>query len=121
MPSDHCHGTAVGPDLSGIGTKYKKHEILENILWPSKKIDPKYRTHVVLTADGQVVTGLLVERTETQVVLQDADGKTIHVATDEVQVVRPQARSIMPQMLLQDFTAQQAADLLEFLASLNKL
>ena len=121
----NCHqingrGTAVGPDLSGIGAKYKKYEILENILRPSKKIDPEYRTHVVLTADGQVLTGLLVERTETRVVLQDANGKTIHVATDEVQVVRSQARSIMPEMLLQDFTVQQAADLIEFLASLKK-
>ena len=52
--------------------------------------------------------------------LKDAQGKTI---TDrrvaEIDQFVPQPRSLMPELLLRDLTAQQVADLLEFLASLR--
>ncbi len=48
-------------------------EVLESILWPSKKIDPKYQTWLAQLADGRVASGLLVERTADRVVLRDAE------------------------------------------------
>ena len=67
-----CHqiggqGTALGPDLSEIGKKYNRAQLLESILEPSKAIDPKYLTHLVETKDGRVITGLLAARDEQQV------------------------------------------------------
>ena len=40
-------------------------------------------------------------------------------AVDEVEELIPQPKSLMPELLLRDLTAQQAADLLAFLASLK--
>ena len=37
----------------------------------------------------------------------------------EIDQFVPQSRSLMPELLLRDLTAQQVADLLEFLASLR--
>ena len=51
--------------------------------------------------------------------LKDAQGKTIKVPSAEVEQLVPQSRSLMPELLLRDLTAQQVADLLEFLASLR--
>ena len=121
----NCHrikddGIAVGPDLSGVGAKYTKREILENILDPSKKIDPKYSTYYVLTATGLVHTGVLLEDTESELALRSVDGERIVISKDQIQLVRRQERSIMPERLFHEFTAQQAADLLEFLSSLKE-
>ena len=117
-----CHklgpiGEAVGPDLSKIGTKYDRAAMLEHILEPSKTIDPQYVSYLVETKDGQVVTGVVTERTDAAVVLKDAQGKTVKIPRDHVEQIAPQARSLMPELLLRDLTAQQAADLLEFLSS----
>ena len=61
------------------------------------------------------MTGLIVERAETAIVLKDAQGKTLRIPRDQVEQLAPQPRSLMPELLLRDLTAQQAADLLEFL------
>ena len=51
--------------------------------------------------------------------LKDAQGKTIKIPGTEIDRLVPQPRSLMPEQLLRDLTAQQVADLLEFLASLR--
>jgi hypothetical protein len=61
-------------------------------------------------------SGVLVSRTDREVVLKDAKNETVRVPTAEVERLAPQSRSLMPDGLLRDLTAQQAADLLEFLA-----
>lgn len=119
-----CHkigdvGTDLGPDLSQIGKKYDKAKILENILDPSREIDPKFRVHLIETADGKVYTGLLVEKTLQQVMLKDAKNKVIHLDTEEIEAIMPQQQSLMPDLLLRDLTAQQVADLIAYLGSLK--
>lgn len=120
----NCHrvGTefkAVGPDLTDIGRRYSRAEILENILDPSKKIDAKYLTWIVQTESGVVHTGLLAKRTDDDVTLRDATGKLTVVPTNEIEVIVSQQKSLMPELLLRDVTAQDAADLLAWLATLR--
>ena len=119
-----CHkagdvGESIGPDLTKIGAKYDKAGLLEEILEPSKKIDPAFTTYLLETKDGRVVSGLPVEKTSSGVVLKDMQGKTVRFANDEIERMVPQSRSLMPELLLRDLTAQQVADLLEFLAGLR--
>jgi putative heme-binding domain-containing protein len=120
----NCHritgtGSTLGPDLSDIGKKYTKAQILESILEPSKSIDPKYVAYLVETTDGKVQTGLLVEKTDKEVVLRIVGDKELRIPAGKVQTVAPQKNSLMPELLLRDLTAEQAADLVEFLASLK--
>lgn len=119
-----CHrvgdaGTALGPNLDGIGTKYAKREILRHILEPSREIDPKYATRTIATTAGQVVTGLLAERSGREVVLRDARNEPIRIPARDIEQEATLPTSLMPDGLLADLTAQQAADLLEYLASLK--
>jgi putative heme-binding domain-containing protein len=117
-----CHkvgdrGTALGPDLSAIGKLRPREDLLESILEPSRRIEPKYASYIVRTDRGLSFTGLLVRRNEKEVVLRDAENKEIVLAAKQVEELRPSLVSLMPQGQLAGLTAREAADLLEYLAS----
>jgi putative heme-binding domain-containing protein len=120
----NCHrvagtGSTLGPDLSQIARKSSRAQILESILEPSKSIDPKYVCYLVETTTGLVHTGLLAERNDREVVLKTVGDKVVRIPAREVARLVPRQQSLMPELLLRDLTAEQAADLLEFLASLK--
>lgn len=117
-----CHkigdqGTAVGPDLSTIGKLRTREDLLESILEPSRRIEPKYAAYVAETADGRSLTGLLVKRDEKEVVLRDSQNKEISLAAKNVEALRPALVSLMPDGQMAGLTAQEAADLLEYLTT----
>ncbi|MFO0917264.1 MAG: PQQ-dependent sugar dehydrogenase [Planctomycetaceae bacterium] len=122
-----CHrigevGGSFGADLNQIGKKFPRAELLESLVDPSKKVDPKYAAYVLVTHGGKVLTGLLVEKTEREVVLNTLEaGRTnlVRVPVEDVDELEMQSKSLMPERQLRDLTAQQAADLLEFLTTLK--
>jgi putative heme-binding domain-containing protein len=119
-----CHrlegvGVPLGPDLSKIGSKYPRAELLQQILDPSRSVDPQYTVYRLETRSGLVSSGLLVERNEKAIVLRDAQNQEIWTAVSDVESLTPQKPSLMPDLLLRSLTPQQAADLLEYLASLK--
>lgn len=119
-----CHkvgdvGQALGPDLTTIGRKLAKPALLEAILDPSKTIEPKFVPYTVETRGGQVHVGLVESRNAGEIVLRDAQNKQIRISADEIEVAVPQQRSLMPDLLVRDLTAQDVADLLEYLAGLR--
>jgi putative heme-binding domain-containing protein len=120
----NCHriggkGTELGPDLDGIGKKYDRSRLLESILQPSLQIDPKYKAWLIETKSGQVMTGLIIRRDTKEIELRDAQNKLHRIPADTVEEVFPQTKSLMPELLVRDFTAQQLVDLLEYLGSLK--
>ena len=119
-----CHkigdrGTELGPDLTHIGKLRPREDLLESILEPSRRIEPKYAAYLVLTTDGRQFTGLLVKRDEKSLMLRDGQNKEIVVAASDVDQLRPSLTSLMPAGQIAGLTAQEAADLLEYLASLR--
>jgi putative heme-binding domain-containing protein len=117
-----CHkigdrGTALGPELTTIGKQRKREDLLESILEPSRRIEPKFAAYVVHTADGRSLTGLVVKRDAKEVVLRDVQNKEIVLAAKNVEELRPSPKSLMPEGQLAGLTAQEAADLLEYVAS----
>jgi putative heme-binding domain-containing protein len=119
-----CHrvggrGTPVGPDLSTIGKLRSREDLLVSLLEPSRRIEPRYASYVVATASGALFTGMLVSRGEKWVVLRTGEGREIVVAAKDLEELRPSRASSMPEGQLADLTAQEAADLIEYLASLK--
>jgi putative heme-binding domain-containing protein len=119
-----CHkvngtGSNLGPDLSQIAKKYTRAQILESILEPSKFIDPKYVAYSIETTDGRNQTGLLAEKNDKEIVLKMQGDKEVRIPASKVEHMAPQKNSLMPELLLRDLTAEQAADLLEFLTTLK--
>jgi putative membrane-bound dehydrogenase-like protein len=120
----NCHrlrnrGTALGPDLSQIGRKYAREALLDTILNPSRAMAPEFIPYVLETSSGQVHAGFLVSRTETEVVIKDSQARLVRVATKDVVELSQQKKSLMPELVLRDVSAQDAADLLAFLSGLS--
>jgi putative heme-binding domain-containing protein len=117
-----CHkisdrGTPVGPDLSTIGKLRSREDLLESILEPSRRIEPKYAAYVAHCSDGRAITGIVAQRDEKIVVLRDAQNKDVKLALKDLETLQPSRTSLMPQGQLAGMTAQEAADLLEYLVS----
>ena len=116
-----CHvcageGRAFGPDLTGLGRKYSRAQLLDQILNPSKIIAPEFKTIVVTLRDGSELTGFVVKRTPAELVLRDETLKEHTIMITAVKEFRESTLSAMPEGLLAPLTAQEAADLLEFLS-----
>ena len=65
------------------------------------------------------MTGILVRKSDKEVVLRDAKNQQIVIPATDVEELIVQRKSMMPELLLKDMTAQQVADLLAFLGSLK--
>ncbi len=116
-----CHrhggeGREVGPDLTTVGTKFNRAALLDQILHPAKQVDEVWRTHEIETTDGQVRTGFVASRDATSVRLRASDGALSVVPASSIRRDTTLPGSSMPEGLLQALTAQEAADLLEFIA-----
>jgi putative membrane-bound dehydrogenase-like protein len=119
-----CHttngkGDLLGPDLSAIGKKYERAALLETILEPSKAISHEFVPFLIETEDGRVYVGHVVSKDDKEVVLKDAQSKTIRIPQDNIANMTEQRTSLMPELVLRDVTAQDAADLLAYMMTLQ--
>jgi putative heme-binding domain-containing protein len=107
--------------LKEISKKYQHDsEMLQHILQPSLKVDEKFAAWAVVTIDGKVLTGLLEKQTDTEVVLRAADRQLVTVAKKDIEEMQKSARSLMPDGVLADLTADEAADVLAYVKSLTE-
>lgn len=115
-----CHkidedGAKFGPNLSDVGTRLRPEEILESILDPSAKVDPKYQAVTILSTDGQIYTGLLVEQTDESVSIHVGGEKLVTLATDEIEELEKLNISSMPERLSESMSGEEFVDLFSFL------
>ncbi len=119
-----CHrvrgkGADIGPDLSQIGRKYERKALLETIMNPSAGIAPEYVPYVVETEEGKVYTGFLHDQNDERVVLKTVEGGLVQLPQKQIAEMVKQSISLMPELVLKSVTAQDAADLLAYLVSLQ--
>jgi putative heme-binding domain-containing protein len=118
----NCHkidgqGFELGPDLSRIGSTRPRDFILESLVDPSRRVESQHQAYLLRTHDGRTATGLLVRRSDKEVVIRDNQKNELRIAVDNVELLQPARESFMPAGLLAEFTPQQAADLLEYLST----
>ena len=113
-PACPFKGPANGRKLCRAGLHLGATTVGRILKEPSQ---PTLQTPAV--ANGRVFTGLLVTKDQDEVVLKDAQAKDLRFAADEIELLVPQQKSLMPDLLWQDMTAQELADLLAFLVSLR--
>ena len=120
-----CHHSdeaalSVGPTLKEISRKYMHtSELLQHIVLPSQKIDDKFATWTVVTKDGRVLNGLMESQSASQVVLRMADRQLVTIAAIDMEELQKSTKSLMPDGVFADLTAQEAADLLVFIRSIT--
>jgi putative heme-binding domain-containing protein len=119
-----CHavsqaGGSVGPDLSPVGAMSPVDYIVNSILNPNLAVKEQFVTRRVLTANGEVFTGILVDRDDQKLRLRDAAGKLQVIPTDVIEQ-EGEGPSLMPQGLTKFLTQQEFLDLARFVAELGK-
>ncbi|HLJ11872.1 MAG TPA: PVC-type heme-binding CxxCH protein [Planctomycetaceae bacterium] len=123
-----CHkmagqGGAVGPDLAEVKTKIaeKKHtpeSVLREMIEPSKVIDPKFKTYIIETTRGEVVSGIIVSQTDKTLKVQaNPDAPPRELALTDVDEKIESKVSLMPEGLLVTLTKDEILDLLAYVLS----
>lgn len=120
-----CHkvggeGKEVGPDLSEIGSKLSREDLYVNILNPSAAVSHNYETYALLTTEGRLITGILVNQTDESVTLKTAESVLVTVDSDDVEQLKKQSVSLMPADLQKNMTVQNLLDLVDYLVLLKK-
>jgi putative heme-binding domain-containing protein len=120
-----CHqvnkeGFDFGPSLTEIGSKYPKEGLLESIAYPSKGISFNNEGYELKMKDGSTLTGIIASKTETDISLKFPGGGKQNLKTSDVKTISQLKVSMMPEGLYENMSAQDLANLLEYLSSLKK-
>jgi putative heme-binding domain-containing protein len=94
---------------------------LLNVVAPNLEVREGYQSYAVLTNDDQLITGFIETQNEQQVVLRAVDGQSHIIQRSEINEIKPQAQSLMPEGLLDKLTEQQLSDLFAYLRSSQPL
>jgi len=118
-----CHsiggeGGLVGPQLDGVGLRGAER-LVEDILDPSRNVDPAFRYIIVTRTDDEVVTGLQRREEGETLVLVDATGKEISIPKKEIKERRQSELSLMPDNFSEAISKDDLNSLLAFLLSKN--
>ena len=105
---------AIGPELASVRV-YGKEKVLSAVLEPNAEVRHDYLTYVVETAQGEPLIGLLRDENPTTITLQGSKGRPVVLPRDNIQYLQAQPWSLMPEGLEAGLTAQNMADLLEYL------
>ena len=120
-----CHrfakeGGAMGPDLTALSGRFSARDILESVMEPNKVISDQYAAVVVVTDEGQVVTGRVVNFSgdEIQINTDMLDPNAIaKVKRGSIEQLSPAKPSMMPAGLLNTLHEEELLDLMAFLLS----
>ena len=123
-----CHrfgskGGMNGPDLTGSGGRYSPHDLLEQIMYPSKEINEQFVPTFVKMKNGDVHTGVIVNLNQNRVTLNTDlynPNQRTSVNRPDVESMGPSPVSPMPPGLLNMMEKEEIMDLLAYVLSGGK-
>jgi putative heme-binding domain-containing protein len=116
-----CHsfygeGMHVGPDLTGVG-RSSIDALLHNVIDPNEIIGAGYENTIVETKDHRNVAGRLVESTDDHVKLLSAGDKEDVVPKGNIESIRTEKISVMPEGLVDTMPDADLRNLLWYIFS----
>jgi putative membrane-bound dehydrogenase-like protein len=106
----------IGPPIENLG-HWTNEQWVVAILDPNRVIEPKFHQYQCLTRDGQVLAGVIQQRTSQSVRLAGTDGNVKEVALADVEELRDAGVSLMPEGLESKLKPDQLAALIAYLRS----
>lgn len=119
-----CHrfgneGGAAGPDMTAVASRFKRHDILESIIEPSKVISDQYKNTTVRLKNGDAVEGRVIAESDADLVVQPSP-----LLPDKVTLKKADVKSRglsnlspMPEGLVNTFTQDEILDLMAYVES----
>ncbi len=123
-----CHrfaneGGSAGPELTGVGSKYSRRDILESIIEPSKVVSDQFQNYNIWKKDGDDISGRITDENKERIVVLPnmlASEVTVEIPLSEIAHREPSKVSAMPTGLLNQFTREEILDLLAYMEAMGK-
>ncbi|HUY31783.1 MAG TPA: hypothetical protein VMV69_03315 [Pirellulales bacterium] len=117
---DHA-GVEFGPDLAKLDLRFQPIDILRDILDPSRRIaDARYDLWIFETDSGRVVSGLVRKQTEQTVEVMEkppSEAPPVVIQKSEIERRSMSLGSMMPRGMLNQFSRDEIADLVAYVAA----
>ena len=108
-------GGFIASDLTGYAAGREPAEILQAITNPGQNLNPRARTTVIVTHDGQKFSGFIRNQDNFSVQLQSLDGTFHLLQRSDLASVTYDPQSLMPGNYAQRLTPVELHDLVSFL------
>ncbi|WP_254510584.1 c-type cytochrome [Anatilimnocola floriformis] len=122
-----CHrfageGGDTGPDITGVGNRFTAQYILEAIVVPSKVISDQYQNSLVLTQQGEVFAGRILDENDEKITIRtDPFAKElVTVLKKDIEERQKSPVSEMPQGLINTLTKDEILDMVAYLRAAGK-
>jgi putative heme-binding domain-containing protein len=119
-----CHrfgneGGASGPDLTGVGNRFKPEDVLEAILLPDKVISDQYQNIEIATKQKDFVVGRIESEDDqkVQVRTHPLASETVSILKKDIVKRQPSKTSMMPTGLIDILNQDEVLDLIAYLRS----
>ncbi len=115
-----CHrfgelGQSAGPDLTDVARRFKRADLLEAILDPSKTISDQWASVDIVTTDNKTLSGVITTETSDSLTLAPMTGAPVTLPKAQIASRTASSVSPMPQGLLNAMSLREIADLFAFL------
>ena len=120
-----CHrfgnqGGMTGPDLTAAGRRYSPHDMLDQVLNPSKVINEQFSAVTVITGRGETHTGVVVNLNGDSMSLNTDltdPNKQIRIDRKQIEEMVVSQTSPMPEGLFNRMTKEEILDLVAYVLS----
>ncbi len=107
-----------GPFLPNVAKTYKRDQLAESILLPSKSLAQGFVTYVFTMDNGKTITGFVTNEAADAITIRDNEGKEFTLPVQEIEERAKSSVSVMPEGLVKDLTVEEFASLIAYLESL---
>lgn len=119
-----CHrrgelGDKFGPDLTSLGWRRQKSEILKAVLYPSHDLDEEYPAVTVVLKDGRTFSGVMSAGSEETMSIISSMAVRQEFARSDIESIVNQKVSNMPEGTLEPLTLDEIRALFVFLTSVD--
>ena len=120
----NCHtlfgtGGNIGPDLTGANRKNLEY-LLENIVDPSASLAANFRTSLVETVTGRLITGVVSSPTKRTIAVQTPEEQFV-IDRDDVGEIEPTNQSLMPDGILKPLSSDDISALFAYLQATGQV
>ena len=118
-----CHSldkskNGFGPNLSNIGSRSNARHIVQSIVEPSEIITEGFNQQTIVTDEGKMYSGVLLEESGLSLSLGESTGERIDIPKSSIEERNSNPVSAMPD-LAETLTPLQVADLAVFLLAMK--
>ncbi|MEZ6055527.1 MAG: discoidin domain-containing protein [Planctomycetaceae bacterium] len=123
LACNKCHTVKKGDPLRGpylpqVAKTYKREQLIESILDPSKTLAQGFVTQQFVLDDGTQIMGFVTSENAEEVTLRDKEGKEMKVAVKNIEARVKQTVSMMPEGIVKEITPSDLSALVDYLQSI---